>query len=140
MDTQRHGGESRYLQKRSLPELDCAGVNWLAGFDFEIKVVARIPSGAPAWVTRHNPPTLWDVASDGYSQISVAEPWRLAFLSGQVGWLASGGEAPNDIAGQAKIAGALITPATINRAWQKRIRPRTMPHVSPPDGVCIRGR
>jgi enamine deaminase RidA (YjgF/YER057c/UK114 family) len=92
------------------PNWTALGVNWLAGFDFEIKVVARIPSGAPA-VTRHNPPTLWDMASGGYSQISVAEPCRLAFLSGQVGWLVSGGEAPNDIAGQAKIAGASLAAA-----------------------------
>jgi enamine deaminase RidA (YjgF/YER057c/UK114 family) len=28
------------------PNWTAVGVNWLAGFDFEIKVIARIPSGA----------------------------------------------------------------------------------------------
>jgi enamine deaminase RidA (YjgF/YER057c/UK114 family) len=40
------------------PNWTALGVNWLAGFDFEIKVVARILSGAPASVARHNPPIL----------------------------------------------------------------------------------
>jgi enamine deaminase RidA (YjgF/YER057c/UK114 family) len=30
------------------PNWTAVGVNWLAGFDFEIKVIARIPSGAAA--------------------------------------------------------------------------------------------
>jgi enamine deaminase RidA (YjgF/YER057c/UK114 family) len=93
------------------PNWTALGVNWLAGFDFEIKVVARIPAQAPATVRRHNPPTIWDMASGGYSQISVAEPGRLAFLSGQVGWLPSGGDAPNDVAGQARIATANLAAA-----------------------------
>jgi len=93
------------------PNWTALGVNWLAGFDFEIKVVARIPTRAPATVRRHNPPTIWDMASGGYSQISVAEPGRLAFLSGQVGWQPIGGEAPKDVAGQARIATANLAAA-----------------------------
>jgi enamine deaminase RidA (YjgF/YER057c/UK114 family) len=93
------------------PNWTALGVTWLSGFDFEIKVVARIPSHALATVSRRNPPTIWDMASGGYSQISVAEPGRLAFLSGQVGWLPSGGEAPKDVAGQAKIAAANLAAA-----------------------------
>ena len=93
------------------PNWTALGVNWLAGFDFEIKVVARIPSRASASVTRRNPPTIWDMASLGYSQISVAEPGRLAFLSGQVAWRPSGEEAPKDLAGQAKIAAANLAAA-----------------------------
>jgi enamine deaminase RidA (YjgF/YER057c/UK114 family) len=93
------------------PNWTALGVTWLSGFDFEIKVVARIPSQASATVSRRNPPTIWDMASGGYSQISVAEPGRLAFLSGQVGWLPSGGEAPKDVAGQAKIAAANLAAA-----------------------------
>lgn len=30
------------------PNWTAVGVNWLAGFDFEIKVIARIPAQAPA--------------------------------------------------------------------------------------------
>ncbi|RZL27762.1 MAG: translation initiation inhibitor protein [Sphingomonas sp.] len=93
------------------PNWTALGVNWLSGFDFEIKVIARVPATASLSVSRHNPPTIWDMASGGYSQISVAEPGRLAFLSGQVGWLPTGGEAPKDVTGQAKIAAANLAAA-----------------------------
>jgi enamine deaminase RidA (YjgF/YER057c/UK114 family) len=36
----------RYLGKPPYPNITCVGVNWLAGFDFEIKVIARIPPAA----------------------------------------------------------------------------------------------
>jgi enamine deaminase RidA (YjgF/YER057c/UK114 family) len=93
------------------PNWTALGVNWLAGFDFEIKVTARIPARTSASVSRRNPSTLWDMSSGGYSQISVAEPGRLAFLSGQVAWRPSGEDAPNDIPGQAKIAAANLAAA-----------------------------
>ena len=93
------------------PNWTAVGVNWLAGFDFEIKVTARIPSRTSASVSRRNPATIWDMASLGYSQISVAEPGRLAFLSGQVAWRPSGEDAPKDVAGQAKIAAANLAAA-----------------------------
>ncbi|MFB9952870.1 RidA family protein [Rhizobium puerariae] len=32
--------------KKPYPNWTAVGVNWLAGFDFEIKVIARIPQGA----------------------------------------------------------------------------------------------
>lgn len=93
------------------PNWTALGVNWLAGFDFEIKVIARIPSAARGSVSRHNPPTIWDMASAGYSQISVAEPGRIAFLSGQVAWLPGGEAAPKDVAGQARVAAANLAAA-----------------------------
>ncbi len=93
------------------PNWTAVGVNWLSGFDFEIKVTARIPSDASTSVSRRNPPTIWDMASGGYSQISVAEPGRLAFLSGQVAWRPSGEEAPRDVAGQAKLTAANLAAA-----------------------------
>lgn len=99
------------FKKAPFPNWTAVGVTWLAGFDFEIKVVARIPSAASASVSRRNPPTIWDMASGGYSQISVAEPGRLAFLSGQVAWRRSGEAAPEDIAGQARIAAANLASA-----------------------------
>ncbi len=92
------------FQKAPYPNWTALGVNWLSGFDFEIKVVARIPSGASVSVGRHNPPTIWDMGSLGYSQISVAEPGRIAFLSGQVAWLPNSEEAPKDVTGQARVA------------------------------------
>lgn len=103
--------KNEIFKQAPYPNWTAVGVNWLAGFDFEVKVIARIPARAFVPVSRHNPPTIWDMASGGYSQISVAEPGRLAFLSGQVGWLPSGGGAPKDVAGQAKIAAANLAAA-----------------------------
>jgi enamine deaminase RidA (YjgF/YER057c/UK114 family) len=93
------------------PTSTALGVTWLAGFDFEIKVIARIPSHASASVRRRNPPTMWDMASFGFSHISVAEPGRLAFVSGQIATTLGGGEVPDDVAGQATLAAANLAAA-----------------------------
>ena len=70
------------------------------------------PSNAGPHVTRRNPPTLWDMAANGYSQISVAEPGRLAFLSGQIaGAPSEGGALPRDVAGQAPLVAASLAAA-----------------------------
>jgi enamine deaminase RidA (YjgF/YER057c/UK114 family) len=93
------------------PNWTSIGVNRLAGFDFEIKVTARIPSRPSAPVSRRNPKTMWDMASLGWSHISVAEPGRLAFLSGQIAATPGGGDVPEDLAGQAKVAAANLAAA-----------------------------
>ncbi len=93
------------------PNWTAVGVTWLAGFDFEIKVTARIPSRASASVSRRNPPTMWDMASLGYSHISIAEPGRIAFLSGQIAAAPGNQGAPKDLAGQAKLATASLAAA-----------------------------
>ena len=93
------------------PSWTALGVNWLAGFDFEIKVIARIPSGTSASVSRRNPPTMWDMASRGFSHISVAEPGRLAFLSGQIAATPGREDGPKDLAGQATLATASLAAA-----------------------------
>ena len=62
-------------------------------------------------VSRHNPPTLWDMAANGFSQISVAEPGRLAFLSGQVASQPDGAALPSDVSGQARSATASLAAA-----------------------------
>ncbi len=54
-------------------------------------------------ITRLNPPSLPNAGEAGYSQISIVEPSRLAFVSGQVAWRASGEPAPDSLAGQAEI-------------------------------------
>ncbi len=100
-----------FFKSPPYPSLTGLGVNWLAGFDFEIKVTARIPSRLSAPVSRRNPPTMWDMASRGWSQISVAEPGRLAYLSGQVAATPGGGDVPEDIAGQAELATASLAAA-----------------------------
>lgn len=54
-------------------------------------------------LTRLNPPELPDAGALGYSQISIVEPSRLAFVSGQVAWRPGGEAPPNDLAEQAKL-------------------------------------
>ena len=62
---------------------------------------------------------MWDMASGGFSQISIAEPGRLAFLSGQVASTPGKAAAtpgssegvPEDIAGQARSATASLAAA-----------------------------
>lgn len=36
--------KSRYFSEKPYPNWTAVGVTWLAGFDFEIKVIARIPA------------------------------------------------------------------------------------------------
>ena len=74
----------------------------------EIKVTEIFPSRASASVSRRNPPVMWDMASRGWSHISIAEPGRLAFLSGQIAAAPGFKEVPEDIAGQAKLATASL--------------------------------
>ncbi|WP_054209233.1 RidA family protein [Bosea vaviloviae] len=62
-------------------------------------------------VSRHNPPTMWNMASGKFSQISVAEQGRLAFLSGQIAAAPGSQDTPKDIAGQAKLATASLAAA-----------------------------
>ncbi|MGJ3263321.1 MAG: RidA family protein [Salinarimonas sp.] len=57
----------------------------------------------PAAVTRLNPTDLPNSGSIGYSQISISEPGRLAFVSGQVAWRPEGGAVPQALESQAAI-------------------------------------
>lgn len=50
-----------------------------------------------------NPPALPDAGKVGYSQISIAHPAPLAFISGQVAWPADGAPAPASLAEQTSI-------------------------------------
>jgi len=38
--------KNRFFPSKPYPTWTAVGVNWLAGYDFEIKVIARIPSAA----------------------------------------------------------------------------------------------
>jgi enamine deaminase RidA (YjgF/YER057c/UK114 family) len=64
-----------------------------------------------ASVSRRNPPTMWNMASLGWSHISVAEPGRLAFLSGQIAVTPGSDDVPEDLASQAKLATASLAAA-----------------------------
>ncbi len=57
-------------------------------------------------ITHLNPETLPDASAVGYSQISVTEPGRLAFISGQVAWTREGGATPGTLAEQARLVTA----------------------------------
>lgn len=52
---------------------------------------------------RMNPSSMPDTGKVGYSQISIADASRLAFVSGQVAWRAKGGAVPETIDGQTDI-------------------------------------
>ena len=54
-------------------------------------------------LTRMNPATLPDAGALGYSQITIAEPGRMAFISGQVAWRPGGEPAPETLAEQAEL-------------------------------------
>lgn len=56
-----------------------------------------------ASIDRMNPPTLPDAGKVGYSQISIAHPGPLAFVSGQVAWRPDGAAAPASLAEQTAI-------------------------------------
>lgn len=51
---------------------------------------------------RMNPDTLPDAGKVGYSQITIANPGRLAFVSGQVAWDANGSAVPETLESQTK--------------------------------------
>lgn len=53
-----------------------------------------------------NPATMPDAAKLGYSQISIIEPGRMAYVSGQVAERANGEPVPSDLVEQTKIAAA----------------------------------
>lgn len=55
-------------------------------------------------IVRLNPPGLPDPAAFGYSQISIVEPGRIAYVSGQVAWRRDGQPVPKDLKEQIKIA------------------------------------
>ncbi len=72
---------------------------------------APLPANKQAPVSRVNPPTMWDMASLGFSHISVAEAGRLAFLSGQIAMTPAGGEVPKDLAEQARLTTSSLAAA-----------------------------
>ncbi|WP_020592796.1 RidA family protein [Kiloniella laminariae] len=51
-------------------------------------------------IVRLNPSSLPNAAEMGYSQISIIEPGRMAYISGQVAWQPEGVAVPATLAGQ----------------------------------------
>ncbi|HYG67863.1 MAG TPA: RidA family protein [Anaeromyxobacteraceae bacterium] len=108
-------------------------------------------------IARLNPPTLPDAGAMGYSQISVVEPGRMAYVSGQVAWRPGGEAPPADLAEQMRIVatnarasldalGATPHDIVIARCFVTDLTPDRLHAVFPPllelfDGArpCITG-
>lgn len=69
-------------------------------------------------ITRINPPTLPNTSEMGYSQISLVEPGRMAYISGQVAWRANGEPLPAGLAEQMKLV-ALNAKAALDAVGAK---------------------
>lgn len=94
-------------------------------------------------ITRMNPSTLPDAAAMGYSQISIVEPGRMAYVSGQVAWRPNGEPVPSDLAEQMKIVAANAKAAldalgaspqdiVIARCFMTDLTPARLDQVFPP--------
>jgi enamine deaminase RidA (YjgF/YER057c/UK114 family) len=94
-------------------------------------------------IARMNPPTMPDAGALGYSQISVVEPGRIAYVSGQVAALPGGGEVPADLVEQMRIVaanakaaldalGALPEDIAIARCFMTDMTPERLNQVFPP--------
>ncbi len=97
----------------------------------------------PPPITRLNPPALPDAGALGYSQISIAEPGRLAFISGQVAVRPSGEPAPDSLVAQMKIVsanaraaldavGATPQDVVMARVYMVDLTPERLEEVMPP--------
>lgn len=62
-------------------------------------------------ITRLNPESLPDAGQVGYSQISIVEPGRLAFVSGQIAAKRGGGPVPETLAEQVEIVAENLSAA-----------------------------
>lgn len=62
-------------------------------------------------IIRINPETLPNSSEMGYSQISVVEPGRMAYISGQVAWTSGGEPVPEGLVEQIEVIGKNIKAA-----------------------------
>lgn len=108
-------------------------------------------------IVRLNPSTLPNAGEMGYSQISIVEPGRMAYISGQVAWRPSGEAAPESLAEQMGIVsvnarnaldaiGAAPHDVVIARIYMVNLTSERLEEVMPPflatfDGAqpCVTG-
>lgn len=108
-------------------------------------------------LVRLNPPSLPDAGKIGYSQITVTEPARMAYVSGQVAWRPGGEPAPDSlveqmaiVASNAKAAlaavGAAAQDIVMARVYIVDLTPERLEALMPPllaafDGTqpCVTG-
>lgn len=94
-------------------------------------------------IVRMNPSTLPNAAEMGYSQISIVEPGRMAYISGQVAWRPNGEPVPADLVAQMKIVvtnakaaldalGASPEDIVIARCYMTDLTPARLDQIFPP--------
>lgn len=94
-------------------------------------------------IVRLNPSTLQNSGEIGYSQISIVEPGRMAYISGQVAWQPNGEVVPDNLTDQMSIvsdnakaaldaAGALPHDVVIARIYMVDLTPERLEEVMPP--------
>ena len=93
-------------------------------------------------IVRLNPPSLPNAGEMGYSQISIVEPGRMAYISGQVAWRPNGETVPENLAEQMKIVaqnslaalnavGATPQDVVIARVYLVNLTPERMEELMP---------
>ena len=108
-------------------------------------------------LVRLNPPSLPDAGKIGYSQITVLEPGRMAYVSGQVAWRPNGEPVPATLAEQMEIVatnaksaldaiGATPHDVVMARVYVVDLTPERLEQLMPPflavfDGAqpCVTG-
>ena len=95
------------------------------------------------FITRVNPKSMPNSEEFGYSQISIVEPGRMAYVSGQVAWRAGGEPVPSGLVEQTRIAaanaraaldalGATPNDIAILRCFMTNMNPETLELIFPP--------
>ena len=108
-------------------------------------------------IVRINPKSLPNSAEMGYSQVSIVEPGRMAYISGQVAWLPNGAPVPEDLVEQMRLVsqnarsaleavGAKPEDVVIARIYMIDLTPERLEELMPPflstfDGAqpCVTG-
>lgn len=94
-------------------------------------------------IGRMNPSSLPNAGEMGYSQISIVEPGRMAYVSGQVAWRPNGEPVPADLIEQMKIVaanakaaldalGATPEDIVIARCFMTDLTPERLNQIFPP--------
>lgn len=101
-------------------------------------------------LVRLNPPTLPDAGAMGYSQITVIEPGRMAYVSGQVAWRPNGEPVPDSLVEQMQIVatnakaalaaiGATPHDVVIARVYVVDLTPERLEALMPPFLAAFEG-
>lgn len=94
-------------------------------------------------IIRLNPSTLPNAGEMGYSQISIVEPGRMAYISGQVAWRPDGQTVPKELVEQMTIVslnakaaleavGATPHDVVIARIYMVNLTPERLEELMPP--------